>query len=567
VTKSEQISGIIFAIPGIFYIFLFFLLATLFINHCFYGADLDDLYTPLLGRDNFFYQAEFDYFKLKDRGIHGDVVYDYENFKSSPYLFSLYNSLRVPALSFLDLQLGFKQTGPLDYTRYTFTSPGRLAVAQDYDLDYFQDYSLLLRARRENLEFYLQTLGKRQRTNWYSKVYIPPPSWASSYAQTYFLDITLGLRYLTPHKDNGRKLSLAQLIRPLLEDGQLNLEAQLGCRKGKLRADTHYYWFGLYRYRFFHDAGSHLIPQFTLRYGLNKDLEITSGLYYVTPLEYDYAFKLYTPAGTTRYIAGTYELKDNFCFPFRLRYRLRDCLEIMFSSDLNYVSQTLNYWRKELDNSRTVFPVRELTYLNSRPTLKLTFFYDNDKNMQEDDFSALTKNLLLKDQYKMELEFQRDITHLKKNQANGPQNIIDPYNVFLYPLDYFVGGTEYATFFTGNTINFATNVTVQNYYLIQAHLNYGLTDWLNLGLGAGFRSDSSLHHAALSDMESRFYKFDSYCFFDLICDWQTTKNSLFTLTFHFVPRYKILLEHHGYPQRFKSDNKYFQTSLAFKVLF
>ena len=216
--------------------FIFLLIFLFNLNLFSQAADLDDIYKPLLREGRYFYEASFDYFKLKDRGVHGDIANDYEDFKANPYLFSLYNSLTISPKSFLNLKLGFKQTGPLNYTRSTSLSTGVLAVDQDYDLDYFHDYNLSLRARGESAEFYLETLGKRQKTSWYSNVYIPPPSWVSSYASTYFMDIRLGVRYLSSgFRDNNSSKSLDLLILPLLENKQFNLETELGFKRGKLK--------------------------------------------------------------------------------------------------------------------------------------------------------------------------------------------------------------------------------------------------------------------------------------------------------------------------------------------
>ncbi|UCC94867.1 MAG: hypothetical protein JSW40_08655, partial [Candidatus Omnitrophota bacterium] len=206
-------------------------------------------------------------------------------------------------------------------------------------------------------------------------------------------------------------------------------------------------------------------------------------------------------------------------------------------------------------------------YYNTKPTLRLAYLYDNGARGEQDSFSRLTKELLLQNQWLVEFQYQKDITSLDKNSSNGPQNIIDPYNVFSYPLDYFVEGSEYAVAFAGSHSSFATNVVPQNYHLLQTVFTYGITDTLNIALTAGYRSENSLHHFTLNDLRSRFYTFKPYYYFDVASDWRITENSLLSFQSHFVPRYETILEYQGDPESYQSRNRYFEIQLAFKVLF
>jgi hypothetical protein len=211
-----------------------------------------------------------------------------------------------------------------------------------------------------------------------------------------------------------------------------------------------------------------------------------------------------------------------------------------------------------------------LTYYNTQPTLTLTYLYDNNKKIEQDEFSKLTKDLLLKKQFLIEIQYEKDVTHLNKNSANGPLNLIDPYNTFLYPLDYFVISTEYSAFLTGNTSRFVTNINPQNYYRGQFAFTYGITDNFNAGFKIGYHSSSSLHHFTLYDIASRFYKFKPYYFFDVNLDWRATKNSLLSFSSHFVPEYRTSLNIDGTtPQEYeyKAKNYYLAVSLQIKILF
>ena len=64
--------------------------------------------------------------------------------------------------------------------------------------------------------------------------------------------------------------------------------------------------------------------------------------------------------------------------------------------------------------------------------------------------------------------FQRDITSLDKADNNNAQNVIDPYNLFLYPLDSFASGSEAGSFFLGNKTTRVAEVQPQNYCVVSS---------------------------------------------------------------------------------------------------
>ena len=171
------------------------------------------------------------------------------------------------------------------------------------------------------------------------------------------------------------------------------------------------------------------------------------------------------------------------------------------------------------------------------------------------------------DQYLLKFKYQKDVTHLSKNSSNGTQNIIDPYNVFIYPLDYFVANSEFAAFSAGNTSTYATNVKPQNYYQLNSIFIYGLTDEVNFGFGLGYRSENSLHTFTLHDMKNRFYRVKSYCFFDFLLDYKLSDNSLFSVNGHFVPEYVTRMIREGDAQEYESKTSYFGVSCGLKILF
>ena len=469
----------------------------------------------------------------------------------------------------LELELAFKEIFPASYDLSTYKTSGDLDSLQEYNLDYFRDYNLNLRLRRQLVELYLNVLEKRQKSDWEGTSFPLLPVYSD--VRSDYEDINLGLRYLSLTKQNQQKTNLSKLKRSLLQDGQINIETELGYKNGELKRASNWFSGGAYIYDFLHKLKPHYTLKLALRYGLNDDLELESGLSYTTPLRYKYEYELLFPAGQYRFIKGTYKLRDNFYFPLKLSYRPKDNFSISFSSNFSFINQRLDYWFKDIDDSLTVYPSKELSYYNTKPEIRLSYLYDAKKQIPQEEFSVLTKQLLLKNQCLFEFRFQKDITHLSKSPNNGPQNILDPYNVFLYPLEYFVAGSEYATFFCGNISTFAGNVFPQNYNLLELGFIYGLSDYFNLGLRSGYLSSSSLHHFTLGsrsdELRSRFYKFRSHLYFDFLCDWQITKNSLLSLKSHFVPNYKTLLNYEKYTGEFESENRYFAISLAFQMLF
>ena len=557
--------GMRYTISNILGVFLVCLAAIIYFDCPCDAANLDELYRVFLKKDSYLYNAEIRYFRVEEAGSRGDPVYD--KFESTPYFYSLNNFLKFSPLSCLELTLGFHNIFPAKYKRLTYNLAGDLAVSQGYKLDYFRDYALSLRMRKEPIEIYLDFLEKRQKNNWDSANLPASPNYFS-YIRTHYEDAKLGLRYLSVNNIAQEKSNLSKLKRPLLGNNQINLEAELGYKNGKLRRNANYYYAPWsYFMNFYHTLKYHFIPGFRMRYGLTRNLEAEGGLYYTTPFRYEFRYKEYWSTGTTFFANGNYKLENNFRIPLKLRFRPKDCLEIMLSLDSHFVDQRLDYWNKETDDTITTFPSEKITYYNTQPSLNLTYLFDGGKEIQEDELTSLTKELLLKGQFLVEFSYQKDLTHLNKDSFRGPLNIIDPYNVFLYPLDYFVSGTEYAAFFAGNISRFATNIHPQNYYLAHFALTYGMTDNFNAGFRLGYHSSSSLHHFTLYDLNNRFYRFKPYYFFDFFCDWRMTKSSIISFNSHFVPNHTTFLNIEGNPREFKSKTRYFGVSLAVKILF
>jgi len=547
--------------------FLFIFLPQLF------AADFNGLYQPLLKKGEYLLSEEFEFFKLKEKSLHGSTTY--ESVSSSPGFYTLDTSLKALLLNNLEGELLFNTGIPSEYCRKTDNQAGGLGVVQDYHINYLRDYGLNLRLRKEPFEAYLSVLELTQEDDWRSAPY-PDAADYFTYTLAHFENFRLGMRFLTNEDKKNERKGLALLNRPLLEKNQVNLEAEIGYKGGSVRRNSFYYSGGSsLSYNYHHRLEHHFIPKINAAYGIGDNLELRSGLSFTSPYKYYFEFKR-MGSTSTRALRASYLLDRNFEIPLSLRLRPKDNLEFLFSSEFSFTRQRLDYWIKEASGAITGYESKELDYFNTRPSLTLNYFYDARKEIKVDNFSLLSKTLLSRGQFLLGLTFQKDFTHLNKNNANGPQNIIEPYSIFLYPLDNFVAGSEYAAFFTGNTSSSAADVRPQNFYLYRISFNYGLTDRLNAEVRMGYHSSSRLHHFTLGnhtvtpspyDLRSRFYLFKPFYCFDLITQYRMTKNSIVSLGWHYVPEFTTIIDIQDLSEEFKDTNRYHQVSLAVKILF
>jgi len=528
-----------------------------------FAADLDDISGQLVDTKNYLYEGKTYYYKSAERGIHGLASFD--TFDASPYILSFENFLTFSILKNLEVSAGLEEAFHSRYKRLTYNASSLVSV-QNYRIDYSRKYGLQIRFRKKQVEAFLDISGNRHKGKW---DYAPYPADTNffTYILSHYEHFNGGIRYMSKDYDNTPQTNLSALTHPLMNQDQFFVEIGLGYKKGNLKRNTSYYTDIDYYYTYYHDLTYHLNPQLKFRYGFMKNMEFEAGIIYTTPFKYRYEYTLYYPTYLSDIITGTYKLENNFSIPAGFRYRPLNNLEISVSSPINIIKQRLDYWKKNTDNTTTTYPSKELIWFNATPSLAVTYLIDSEKQMTTDTFSAKTKNLLIKGQWLIKCRFESDITYLHKNSANETQNIIDPYNVFLYPTDYFVFGSEYAALFTGNLSRYATNVNPQNYYTVQIGLIHGLSDFFNIGTTAGYRSGSSLHHFTLHDRARRCLKFKPYYFIDSLCDLKLTKNSLITFKSHVVPYYESFLDREGAPKQYRARNTYFELSLSLKILF
>lgn len=529
------------------------------------AAGLDDLYGPLLEKNEFLYSAEVSYFDMTENGRHGSASFDF--FESDPDLLSVKHSLQFSPIADFEVVAGYGQFLPRDYTRFTYDGPTQdLDTVQDHSLHHLQDYILQLRLRKNLFEAYLTFQEKRQKAET-DVVLLLNDTTSFDDIKAHYEDAKMGMRYLSEAKEKGVVTGYFNLTQPLLGRKQINVEVGLGFRNGKAQNISDIYVLNvLYIRHYLQQLRPHFIPEVLLRYGMSDRLEWTSGFSYTTPFKYNYEFRQFNPA-SSNFITGTYNVKSDLKAPFKMTYRPSDCVSVTVSSDFHYVKQRLDSWEKETDDSITLYNSRKLRYYNTKPTFKLSYFHDADKEMVKEKFASLTKQMLLRRQFLMSIEYQQDVTILKKSDGNGPQNIIDPYSLFLYPLDVFVSGSEYGAFFLGNKTTRAAAVRPQNFHHLEAIFNYGVNDFLNFGLEAGYRSGSVVHHFTAHDLADRYYQFEPFYYFNLLTDWQIKKNCLLSLKTHFVPQYKTFLDTSVHPKQFETETRYYEVSLTLKILF
>jgi hypothetical protein len=443
---------------------------------------------------------------------------------------------------------------------------------QNYELEYLRDFIFQMRLNQGSFQPYISILEKRQKADWDAVLLSPPANYYSTRILTHYEDFCLGLRYLSGQESQESVESGLSLLRlPLLNAKQFVMDTRISYQKAALRRNSRFYFDPWFLYdSFYQRLGSRYTPEINLGYGLTDNLELTSGLAFSFPYKYRYSYQRYFLGNLFNGVRGRYLFKRSFDIPLQLRYRLKQNLEILFSSDFSYSQQELNY--SDFNGVKTVYETKKLGYFNAQPSIALSYLADGGRAIKEDRFSRLTQAFLSSGQLLVEFRYLRDLTDLDKNAANGAQNKIIPYELFVNPLELFASGTEYAAAFTGNKSDTAANVAAQNYHLFQLAVRHGFFDRFNAGAGIGYRTSSHFHHFVLAPDASfgrlsRAYVLKPYWFFSVPCDWRFSENSLLSLVWYYVPQYRTEIGIEGVAKEFKSKTNYYSISLALKVLF
>lgn len=529
-----------------------------------FAAELDDLYDPLLPTFNVLYTGEYEHFRLNERGNHGGSSFD--RYDSNPDIRTLSNSLKFAPASFLEIELLYNEMLPEHYKRSTYDTTSNLSAVNNYRLDHFRDFGVYLRGRGGPLEVYGGGFVRHQKTSWdYATPGNAPIIY--NYIESHYENFNGGVRFLSEHRSGDEKKSeLSRITSRLLSSRQFNLELELDYKNGKIRRNNPYYAPVRY-YNIYQTLNPHFTPAIKIRYGLRDDLQIESGLSFITPYKFKYDYRRYNLAGTTLMFPATYELSDQFAVPLRLEYRPIEHLAIRCSSDLKMGKQTLNFYQKNLDDSVTNYPTRELVYFMMQPSVRLLYLMGPDGTGKSDIFSEVTKDLLARNQLLLELFFKKDITHLDKRDHNNAQNVIDPYDVFRDPLESFVAGSEYSLFSAGNYTNIAAGIQLQNYVVLEGGATYGIFDNVNMSAKVGYHSGSRFHHFVVNEIQDRHYVVKPYYYFDLGMDWRVIGNSMISVRSHLVPEYKTFMTRSGDSKSFYQKTMYFDIAVMWRILF
>jgi len=510
------------------------------------SASLDDFAGALVPQHRYLYSLDLSYFHLQERGVHGSASFG--EFDSEPDYWTIRNALRFTPLVNTEVRLGLGKTFSQVYQRLTYdTDPSTLDFLNDYRVDQFHEFELDVRHRRGKYEYFLESYGNDQNASWHSA----PGSVEGNFfthIDSHYEDIAAGVR---------------------LADEKLALQAKVRYRAGKIRRTNDFFATSpVTRRNYFQELRAHVTPELVFDFQIRDHLKIHSGLAYTTPYKYKFEFQQFNPAGTTNFISATYSMSNQIFIPMSLEVDVREDFMLRFSSDLIVTKQRLDAYEKETTGLFSNVSTRKLTYYNWKPTMEMSYLHDADKEKREDVFASLTKELLQKNQFKFSLLLQQDETTLNKGTGNGTQNIIDPYNNFLYPLDNFVAGSEHSAFLAGNSSSSFSNVQPQDFFKMEAGFLYGVTDALNTEVRFGFQSRSSVHQYVFDNtISNRHYIFEPYHYVQWITDWQVAEESLVSLDMYFVPKYKTFLTTDIHPQEFEVETEYLNATVSFTKLF
>ncbi len=530
-----------------------------------HAAEMDDIYKPLLEKKRILYDGGFDYFEMDEDGRHGGASYD--KFTSTPFFYSINNMVKVGLPFLMEVTAGLDEYLPTSYKRITRDPRESINSTQKYGIRSMREYFVELRARRSSAEFFARFMQRLGDFYWNWTIYPQDPPEYFSYISSHYEDLSFGIKYLSDPAPEADPSSLSRVTRPLLAARQFDIEGAWQWRSGAMRRNTPYYTFDRY-YNFYQKIKPHFAQSVNMRYGVTDGVELEAGIVYTFPFELEYDYITYfSSRGRGSFLEGSYMIDNNISAPIGLRIRPMRNVEAHASADMRWVNQALDRADKAINSKPTIYTPRSLEYFNIKPKIELTYLYDAGKITPRDDFEKVTETLLLGGQALARFEYELDITHLHKYPGNGQQNLIEPYSLFQYPLDYFVAGSEYSTFFTGNYSAIASDVAPQNYYRLGLNGTLGVTDMINVGLGFGYRSESSLHHYTIYDEANRWFRYKGYYYLDPSANVRLTKNSLVSFNAHYVPQYVTYMESSRYPKEFKSKTQYFNMSLGLKILF
>jgi hypothetical protein len=357
--------------------------------------------------------------------------------------------------------------------------------------------------------------------------------------------------------------TLALLGYPLIAAHDVVSDLNVRHRYGHVRRNSAYTT-GRYD-NYYIDLGHHIEPQMNVRLGLTDAINVRSGIGFKTPFTYKYVYHRYNTNGS--YLRGTadYDMTRSFSIPLALEARPLERVHVVLGSDIALARQRVAS-QKDNNGTVTVYDDRQLDYANFKPTVRVQYVSDNSAPSPS-PLDRAGEYMLPANQYALGLVCEKDITHLHKNGANGAQNLIDPYDAFMYPLDYFVAGSDASTFLTGNTSNLAAQVRQQNYARIEGSARYGVMDRLNVGGGIGYHSGSQLHHRLFNENLPRYYVFKPHYYFNMSLAWRLSDSIQLSVLAHVVPEYATYVRRGSDADRFKDVTSFMSLTGKVEILF
>ncbi|MGE5279829.1 MAG: hypothetical protein ACM3L6_03685 [Deltaproteobacteria bacterium] len=532
------------------------------------AATLSERGGPLVQAGEFLLTQDVKYFTMHEAAEHASAAYGAVD--AAPAYLTLGTRLTFAVGEEAELSLGHAEAVPADYRRAIFKPAGALDTVQEYELNSLRDYVLAGRLRRGPFEPSFSFTERTQRASWFASTYPAARSYFS-YIRTRFEQGRLGVRYLSAAAGAGLS-EFALLEGALLAEGQVEVDAGLDYSRGRLRRDVAYYTGGaLIADNMYHDLKDRFEPGVRVACGISDGLEVTGGVAYAAPYDYVYEYRRSSVAGLA-VTHGDYATRHETTFPLGVRYRPLPHAEARFTSDIVIARQRLDYWKRATTGVVTSYPARKLKYFNIQPSLTVTYLFERGRTVAGDDLARLAGTTLARGQCLLKFSGRRDVTHLDKSAGNGGQNRIDPDNVFLYPLDYYVAGTEDAAYFTGNTSTSAANVAAQDYGLFRLDALYGVTDSVSAGVTVGYRTSSRFHHFTVGsssafDLNDRSYVLKPYWFFGVPLRWRPARNVFVTVDWRYVPCYRSTIDVAGQAEDFKAKTDYHTVTAKIDILF
>lgn len=532
------------------------------------AVTLDELYGPIMPRGKMILNHEAQLYQARERGIHGNP--SYSGFTADPETYSTANGFVLPLFSGADLAVSLVNGLPSSYDRLTKNNSDIVSSYQHYHADSFSQVNAALRTRAVRDEFELDMLLRHGGSDWnYSASASEAPSIFNYYDSDY-QQVGFVWRFLPVAAVKGAITGLSWLERPLMDAGQMNVESGVTVYNGRVSRNREYFSpVAAQKQHYLFRTQAHAMIKTAVRFGVAPDVELKLGLGYKTPFKYKYSFELYNQDATSQQIQGAYSYGQWIEVPLEAYYRPSERLQWAVLAALKYVNQDLDYWDKSTAGLTSRHPQKKLDFYQIRPALVFKYLSGPLEGGQAGQEQYFRKKLLRRSQSLTSLEWRADASISDRNESNGAQNLADPYDVYRYPLEYFMSGTEYGAFLSGNNGTTPAQIEPQGYHEFRIGVNHGFTNTFNMSLFCGYRTRSRAHQFSLGDLSERYYKFHPYAYIDGGMDWRIFPQMLWMINAHYVPDYRTAMYSSlpSTPEEFKDRTAYIMATSGIQLIF